>query len=87
MTLKDYIYIGIIGILLCAFAYLLGDKVRVIERQDEQISELQTENEQLKTAMNFEKLFLLVAKPDSIMLLGDLQEQLKEKAGFCLDGD
>ena len=40
--------------------------------------------EEYKVAMNLEKLFLLVAKPDTITLLGELEEELCNKAQFCL---
>ena len=47
--------------------------------------ELEKAVEDYQAAMNYEKLFLLIAKPDSIMLLGDLEERIKNKAGFCLE--
>jgi hypothetical protein len=46
--------------------------------------ELEAAIEDYQRALNFEKLFLLVAKPDSITLLGDLEKQIENKAEFCL---
>lgn len=40
--------------------------------------------EDYKVAMNYETLFLLMCKPDTITLIGDLEEQIKNKADFCL---
>lgn len=40
--------------------------------------------EDYQIALNFEKLFLLLAKPDTITLLGDLEKQIEEKAEFYL---
>ena len=40
--------------------------------------------EEYQTAMNFEKLFLLMCRPDTISLLGDLEKQIENKAEFCL---
>ena len=49
------------------------------------LSECQNKNQTLKVAMNFEKLFLLLCKPDTITLLGDLEERINDKAEFCLE--
>ena len=45
----------------------------------------EAEIEEYKVAMNLEKLFLLIAKPDTITLLGDLEKELCAKAQFCLE--
>jgi len=58
--------------------------VAQVEERNYKIKKLQEDIKKLKIAMNYEKLFLLVAKPDSIMLLGDLEKQIKDRAEFCL---
>ena len=46
--------------------------------------ELEVAVSDYQVALNFERLFLLVARPDSVALLGDLEKQLENKADFCL---
>jgi predicted Holliday junction resolvase-like endonuclease len=60
---------------------LLKYKLKVA---DKALDETVQDEIQCRTALNFEKLFLLVAKPDSITLLGDLEKQIEDKAEFCL---
>lgn len=54
----------------------------IVLKADKQVLEQTIED--YKVAMNFEKLFLLLCKPDTITLLGDLEERAKDKAEFSL---
>jgi len=80
--------------------YAIYAGVGILPAKRAEIATLQTDNEELKknnaelqkinlglkSAMNYEKIFLLLAKPDTIMLLGDLEKRIKEKGEFCLEG-
>lgn len=59
-------------------------KTTLIKEREYKIKKLQKNIRELKIAMNYEKLFLLLAKPDTLTLLGDLEKYIKDKAEFCL---
>ena len=73
--------------------FFLHMKDRIQELENESLVwqmraiEAEKEIDNYKVAMNLEKLFLLVAKPDTITLLGDLEKELCGKAQFCLGKD
>ena len=87
-----YVMLGIAGIIIlfsiigmiatCSTIPNQNNKIVTLEQQ---VKSLNAKINQYKVAMNYEKLFLLLAKPDTIMLMGDLEDYIESKADFCLE--
>jgi len=67
--------------------HTLEAKTARISELEEYIKIQSAHIKDLETAMNFEKLFLMLCKPQTIMLLEKLQDRLDDKAEFCLSGE
>ena len=83
---------AIIGIYQTSYGVpILKDKISDLQTQTilwrDRAIKAEAKIEEYKVAMNLEKLFLLVAKPDTITLLGDLEKELCAKAQFCIGKD
>jgi len=55
------------------------------KKLDKYVAKLDKYVAKLETAMNFEKLFIMLQNPNAIMLVKDLQDKMDNKAKFCLE--
>ena len=61
--------------------YELHQRVELLQAK---VSGLEKRNKKLRTAMNFDSLFTLLATPQQMIDLKDLDDYIKNKSEFCL---
>ena len=76
-------WFAVYGIYACCWG-VPGKKAQIIELQADN-QELEQAIEDYKVALNYEKLFLIMADPDQIVNFGDLEDYIKSKTDFCLE--
>ena len=61
--------------------YALHQRIELLQAK---VEDMESKNKGLQTAMNFDSLFTLLAKPQQMIDLKDLDDYIKNKSEFCL---